>query len=190
SDIGVTSQHGYFIDQTEKGRLAQLEERLVYTQEVGSSSLSTPTILLRADALRRVAVDAKKISTLRYQLFVWSACLQGTSGGRELWPTHRGGAVMKAYIVAIVAIPGILFLASAMINQANAGHGGGHMGGHFGGGGMGHIGSMGHIGGMGHIGNAHIGHTLSQRSHRWHPYRRFGRFEWESLAWWLRVERQ
>jgi hypothetical protein len=66
---------------------------------------------------------------------------------------------MKAYIVAIVAIAGILFLASAMINQANAGHGGGHMGGHFGGGGMGHIGSMGHIGGMGHIGNAHIGHV-------------------------------
>ena len=29
------------------GRLAQLEERLVYTQEVGSSRLSPPTILLR-----------------------------------------------------------------------------------------------------------------------------------------------
>jgi hypothetical protein len=27
-----------------RGRLAQLEERLVYTQEVGSSSLSPPTI--------------------------------------------------------------------------------------------------------------------------------------------------
>lgn len=28
-----------------RGRLAQLEERLVYTEEVGSSNLSSPTIL-------------------------------------------------------------------------------------------------------------------------------------------------
>ena len=31
------------------GRLAQLVERLVYTEDVGSSSLSSPTILLPSD---------------------------------------------------------------------------------------------------------------------------------------------
>ena len=39
----------YWPSHSDGGRLAQLEERLVYTQEVGSSSLSPPTILPPAD---------------------------------------------------------------------------------------------------------------------------------------------
>ena len=74
---------------------------------------------------------------------------------------------MKSHIIAIAAIAGSLFLAPAMIEHANAGHGGGggHMGGHFGGGGMGHIGGalVGNIGGgnMGHFRSGHIGGTIS-----------------------------
>ena len=65
---------------------------------------------------------------------------------------------MKSHIIAIAAIAGSLFLAPAMIEHANAGHGGGggHMGGHFGGGSMGHIGGAHFGGGMGHIDGAEL----------------------------------
>ena len=57
---------------------------------------------------------------------------------------------MITRVVAAVALAGSLLFAPALIEQANAGHGGG--GGHFGGGG--HMGA-GHFGG-GHMGGAHF----------------------------------